>query len=114
MAFDLAPANVSDPAMVADRDPPAVLAGVGDRAYWSPKTAAALAERRVRLVAPFRTEKHDKAPARSRRLSRVRWVIETAFGQVPGRFRVKTTWVRALGHLSHRAIRQVLGHTAAV
>jgi len=34
------------------------------------------ARRGVRLLAPSQTRKHDPDPARSRRLSRVRWIIE--------------------------------------
>jgi hypothetical protein len=41
-------------------------------------------------------------------------VIETAFGQLAGRFRAKPTWARDLWHLSHRMIRKVLSHTVAV
>jgi hypothetical protein len=41
-------------------------------------------------------------------------VIETAFGQLAERFRVKRTWARDLWHLSHRVIRKVLSHTASI
>jgi hypothetical protein len=41
-------------------------------------------------------------------------VIETAFGQLAERYRVKRTWARDLWHLSHRVIRKVLSHTVAV
>ncbi len=115
VAFDLAPANVSDQAMVPDVAPPAGSAVVGDRNYWSPKVAAALAaEYGVRLVAPFRTKSKDPDPRRSKRIGRFRWIIETTFGQLAGRFHLKRTWARTLWHLSHRLIRKVLGHTVAV
>ena len=114
IAFDLAPANVSDQAMVEQLDPPAGTACVGDRNYWSPKTRDALAGQGVTLVAPFRTKSRDPDPARSKRISKFRWIIETAFGQLAERFRIKRTWTRDLWHLSHRVIRKVLSHTVAV
>ena len=114
VAFDLAPANTSEPSMVEQLDPPPGSVGVGDRGYWSPRVKGELAERGVTLLAPFQTKKHDKDPERSRRLSRVRWIIETAFGQLAERYRVKRTWARDLWHLSHRVIRKVLSHTVAV
>ena len=114
VAFDLAPANVSDLAMVDQLGPPAGSVGVGDRGYWSPRVRDELARAGVTFLAPFQSRKADPAPQRSRRLGRVRWVIETAFGQLAERFRVKRTWARDLWHLSHRVIRKVLSHTVAV
>ena len=46
----------------------------------------------MRLLAPFQTKKHDPDPARSRRLARVRWIIETVFGQLAERYHVKRTY----------------------
>ena len=66
------------------------------------------------MVAPFRTKSKDPDPARSKRISKFRWIIETAFGQLAERFRIKRTWTRDLWHLSHRVIRKVLSHTVAV
>jgi hypothetical protein len=114
VAFDLAPANVSDLAMVDQLDPPAASVGVGDRGYWSPRVRDSLASAGVTFLAPYQSRKTDPTPQRSRRLSRVRWVIETAFGQLAERFRAKRTWARDLWHLSHRVIRKVLSHTVAV
>src|SRR5262245_66009907 len=113
VAFDLAPANVSDLAMVDQLAPPAGSVGVGDRGYWSPRVRDELARAGVAFLAPYQSRKTDPDPARSRRLSRLRWVIETAFGQLAGRFHAKRTWARDLWHLSHRVIRKVLSHTTA-
>jgi Transposase DDE domain len=114
VAFDLAPANVSDLAMIDQLGPPPGSVGVGDRGYWSPRVRAELARAGVTFLAPYQSRKTDPNPDRSRRLSQVRWVIETAFGQLAERFRAKRTWARDLWHLSHRVIRKVLSHTAAV
>lgn len=112
VAFELASANVSDLAMVGQLGPPP--GSVGDRGYRSPRVRDELARAGVTFLAPFQSRKTDPAPDRSRRLSRVRWVIETAFGQLAGRFRMKRTWARDVWHLSHRVIREVLSHTVAV
>ena len=114
VAFDLAPANVSDLAMVGQLDPPPGSVGVGDRGYWSPRVRDELAGAGVAFLAPFQSRKADPDPDRSRRPARIRWVIETAFGQLAERFRAKRTWARDLWHLSHRVIRKVLSHTVAV
>jgi hypothetical protein len=114
VAFDLAPANVSDVAMVDQLTPPPGSVGIGDRNYWSPPVRDELATAGVMLLAPFKNKSKDPDPQRSKRLSRVRWMIETAFGQLAERFHIKRTWARDLWHLSHRVIRKVLGHTVAV
>jgi hypothetical protein len=114
VAFDLAPANVSDLAMVDQLGPPPGSVGVGDRGYWSPRVRDELAHAGVTFPAPYQSRKTDPDPARSRRLGRARWVIETAFGQLAERFHLKRTWARDVWHLSHRVIRKVLSHTVAV
>src|SRR5207253_3763235 len=84
------------------------------RSYCSPPIRDELAASGVTLRAPFKNRSKDPDPRRSRRLGRVRWIIETAFGQLAERFHIKRTWARDLWHLSHRVIRKVLGHTVAV
>lgn len=114
VAFDLAPANVSDVAMVGQLAPPPGSVGVGDRNYWSPPVRDELSAGGVVLLAPFKNKSKDPDPERSRRLGRARWVIGTAFGQLAERFGVERTWARDRWHLSHRVIRKVLSHTMAV
>src|SRR5690349_7659204 len=92
VAFDLAPANVSDLAMIDQLEPPPGSAGVGDRGYWSPRARDELARSGVTFLAPYQSRKADPDPARSRRLSRARWVIEAAFAQLAGRYRANRTW----------------------
>ena len=115
LAVALAPADVADAAAVHDVAPPAPGAAVlGDRNYWSPLEAQALAcERGVRLMAPFRKRASDPKPMLSRLMSRLRERIETVNGQLALRFDAKRTWARDRWHLCARVWRKVLGHTLA-
>src|SRR5581483_3729337 len=81
LAYQLARASAADAALLFELEPPPGTTGIGDRAYWSPPLAAELLAQGVRLEAPFQTRKRDPDPARSRRLSRKRWRIETVNGQ---------------------------------
>jgi Transposase DDE domain len=87
---------------------------VGDRNYWSPKVAAEWQQHGVELLAPYRSAKRDPHPRWSARLSRVRYRIDTVFGQLVDRCSVKRLWARDLWHLSNRLLRKVLMHTLAV
>lgn len=110
----LAPADVADAAAVHDLAPGPGSAVLGDRNYWSPAEAGALArERGVRLMAPFRKRASDPKPLLSRVMSRLRERIETVNGQLAVRFDAKRTWARDLWHLGSRLWRKVLSHTAA-
>jgi hypothetical protein len=109
----LAPANAADVTVL-----PEILGGahgfaVGDRNYWSPDLTDALRGRGLALLAPYRSTKRDPAPRRSRFLSRIRYRIETTFGQLVERYHVKRVWARDLWHLSSRLLRKVLSHTIA-
>ena len=110
----VAPANVSDLAAL-----PSVAEGaagylVGDRNYWSPELAGRLREAGLCLLAPYRWASRDPNPARSRALSRVRYRIETAFGQLVERYHAKRLRARDPWHLASRLLRKVLSHTTAV
>jgi Transposase DDE domain len=98
----IAPANVSELAAL-----PALAEGtvgllVGDRTYWSPKTTAEWQAQGVELLAPYRSAKRDPYPRWSALLSRVRYRIDTVFGQLSERCAVKRVWARDLWHLSSR------------
>jgi Transposase DDE domain len=114
LAYELAPANASDLAMLPELTPPPGTTGIGDRNYWSPQVTADLAAAGVRLLAPYQSKKRDPDPARSRRLSRRRWRVETVNSQLAGRYNAKRIWARDLWHLCHRLIRKILSHTVAV
>lgn len=87
---------------------------IGDRNYWSPATIADCQEYGVELLAPYRSAKRDPHPRWSALLSRVRYRIDTVFGQLVDRCAVKRVWARDLWHLCSRLLRKVLMHTLAV
>lgn len=87
---------------------------VGDRNYWSPATTTEWQALGVELLAPYRSAKRDPHPRWSAVLSRVRYRIDTVFGQLVDRCDVKRVWARDLWHLCSRLLRNVLMHTLAV
>jgi len=114
-AAELAPGNVTDLPLARELAPPGGGVGLGDRNYWDPHGQAAL--RRdcgFVLLAPFRSQRHDPWPQRSKLLSRLRQVIEPVIGQLATRFNCQSTWARDLWHLTSRLARKLLSHTAAV
>jgi hypothetical protein len=112
-AFELAPASVSDKAMLAELRLPCGSVGVGDRNYWSPELIARLRAAGVLLHAPYSRRASDPRPAYSKALSKRRWLIETVQGQLAGRYELKRVRARDLWHLLHRVTREVLSHTVA-
>lgn len=112
-AFDLAPANVSDPAMA-----PEILAGargwaLGDRVHWSPPLREELSREPLRLLTPFRSRRYEKEPWPFWLLIKRRR-IETVIAQLVERFHLARVWARDPWHLCSRMLRKLLGHTIAV
>jgi hypothetical protein len=116
LAYELAPARAADAAVLAELAPPEGSTGIADRGYGGPPLRQEMASAGVRLLAPPRRKKDDKPGDRQRAaaLASVRYRIETANGQLAGRFNVKRTWARDLWHLCHRVVRKILSHTALV
>lgn len=110
---ELTAANVPDvvaaPHVLAD----ATGCALGDRNYWSPELARALAREGLALLAPFRTASKEthKWP---RWLTNTRRRIETVFGQLVGRYHCKRVWARDPWHLTARWLRKLLSHTIAL
>lgn len=108
----LAPANESDGEIV-----PILLEGttgvvLGDRNYWLPDVQAFLRTEGIVLHAPFRKAHSPKAAAyQSPVLGRVRYLIDTVFGQLTDRCQMKRVWARDLWHLRNRLLRYILMHT---
>jgi hypothetical protein len=110
----LAPANVAETAVL-----PHLLDGteglaVGDRNYGGARTAAEAARVGVALLAPSRSAAKDPSPKRSALLSRVRYRIDTVFGQLAERLHVKRVWAQDPWQLWSRLLRKLLTHTLAV
>jgi hypothetical protein len=113
-AVSLAPANESDLAVLPELVEGSWGFAVGDRNYWSPLVAEELRAMGVALLAPYRAAKRDPDPDRSRFLSRIRYRIETTFGQLVERYHAKRVWAHDTWHLCSRLLRKVLSHTIAV
>lgn len=112
--FCVAPANAHELTALPALAEQTVGTLVGDRNYWSPATTTEWQPLGVELLAPYRSAKRDPHPRWSARLSRVRYRIDTVFGQLVDRCAVKRVWARDLWHLSSRLLRKVLMHTVAV
>ena len=110
----LAPANAADVTVLPELVAHAQGFAIGDRNYWSPDLTDELQARGLALLAPYRSAKRDPAPRRSRFLSRIRYRIETTFGQLVERYHIKRVWARDLWHFSSRVLRKVLSHTITI
>ncbi len=113
-AVSIAPANVHDLDLVPELVEGATGQVLGDRNYWDPKLRAALAPAGITLLAPFKKRATDPDPQGSKRLTRVRWRIETVASQLVERYHLKRIWARDTWHLTSRVLRKVLSHTIAV
>jgi hypothetical protein len=112
--FCLAPANAHELAALPALAEHTRGTLIGDRNYWSPATTAECRRDGVELLAPYRSAKRAPRPRWSALLSRVRYRIDTVFGQLVDRCAVKRVWARDLWHLCSRLLRKVLMHTVAV
>jgi len=110
----VAPAGLSDTAVLEQ-----LLEGtegycLGDRNYWQPEIKQRLHEQGIEMLAPFKTASRDPQPQWSSWLSSWRYRIETVFSQVVERFQIKRVWARDIWHLSSRILRKVLAHTTLI
>jgi hypothetical protein len=110
----LAPANVHDLAMVPSLVEQTGGFVVGDRNYWAPPLAEELSHDGLMLLAPYRWASRDPHPRAGRFLSRIRYRIDTVFGQLAERYHAKRVWAKDTWHLANRVVRKVLSHTIAV
>lgn len=111
--FIVAPAHLSDLAVVetlVDKTQGYCLA---DRAYWSPAVKQWRREQGLEMVVPYKKASQDPHPQWSSKVSSIRYRIETVFSQIVERYQVKRVWARDLWHFSSRVLRKVLSHTAA-
>lgn len=110
----LAPANVSELAAVPALAEATTGWLVGDRNYWKPRLVEELAAHGLALVAPFRWAGRDPHPGWATRLARLRYRIDTVFGQLVERCAIKRVWAHDVWHLSSRLLRKALMHTVTV
>ncbi len=112
--MQLAPANLHEGDVVLDLTEGSTGLLLGDRNYWLPKLKDILRRQGICLVTPFRSAKHAPAHSWSAVLGRVRYWIDTVFGQLVERCQAKRVWARDLWHQRNRLLRMVLMHTLAV
>ena len=109
----LAPANIHDTEGADD-----LLEGVrgyalGDRNYWKPEMFEQFKMRGLLFLAPYKSAKREKL-SWLRRLTHIRYRIETVFGQLVERYNAKRVRARDLWHLTSRWMRKLLSHVIAV
>lgn len=107
-------AGVADAALLEELTEATAGVCLGDRAYWKPESHEQLRGQGVEMLVPFRKASHDPTPERSRAITRIRYRIETVFGQLCERFSAKRVWARDLWHLSSRLLRKLLAHTTMI
>lgn len=112
--LSLAPAGAADLALLEELTDETGGVCLGDRAYWQPELAEWLRGQGVEMLVPFKKRASDPAPERTRRITRIRYRIETVFAQLCERLSIKRVWARDLWHLSSRLLRKVLAHTVMV
>jgi Transposase DDE domain len=108
----LAPANEQDFEMA-----PVLIEGtcgvaLGDRNYWVPLIQEDMRRSGVIVLAPYRRASSPKSKAtESKVLGRVRYLVDTVFGQLTDRCGIKRLWTRDLWHLRNQVLRAILMHT---
>jgi hypothetical protein len=108
----LAPANEADCEIAPVLTEGTRGLALGDRNYWVPLMQEELRNQGVILQAPYRRASSPKASAyQSPILGRVRYLVDTVFGQLTDRCGVKRVWVHDVWHLRNRLLRAVLMHT---
>lgn len=113
-AMSAAAANVHDTEVVPELVEGARGQVIGDRNYWDPQLTEELARAGIQLTAPFKMRASDPDPVGSKRLTRMRWRIETVAAQLVERYHLKRVWARDTWHLTSRMLRKVLSHTLCV
>lgn len=109
----LAPANIHDTEAAAELLENVFGFTLADRNYWKPELFEHLKAQGLYLLTPYKSSKREKQ-AYPRRLTHMRYRIETVFGQLVERFHIKRVWARDLWHLTSRWMRKFLSHTLAV
>jgi hypothetical protein len=109
--YCLAPANEHESKAVPELVKKTLEILLGDSNYWVPLLKEELAKDDINLQATYRRKSKDPHPEHSRLISRMRYRIDTVFGQLTERFNIKKVWAKDLWHLCNRLIRKILSHT---
>jgi Transposase DDE domain len=110
VGVDLAPADVHELRLAEELLQETKGWALGDRNYWSPELAGRLADEGLRLLAPYKSSKRERAPW-PRWLTQKRRRIETVISQLVERYGAKKVWARDRWHLTSRWLRKILSHT---
>jgi hypothetical protein len=110
----LAPANVHEGEVAWELTAGTSRLLLGDRNNWLLQLREALRKVGIVLLAPFRKASSQPAHSWSAVLGRVRYRIDTVFGQLTDRCKAKRVWARDVWHLRNRLLRMVLMHTLGV
>src|SRR5258706_6558970 len=110
----LAPANIHEGEVAWELTAGTSGLLLGDRNYWLLQLQQVLRKLGVVLLAPFRKARTQPAHNWSAVLGRVRYRIDTVFGQLTDRCKAKRVWARDVWHLRNRLLRMVLMHTLCV
>ena len=106
----LAPANVHELSVVPQLAVGTQKVLLGDRNSWSPRLAEELLQEEVTLLTSFGSRKRDPWPRWSSILSRLRYRIDTIFGQLVDRYQAKRVWAKDIWHLHGPLMCKVLRH----
>lgn len=107
----LEPANISEPEVAASLVEGTVGELLADRGYDARMLHEALAGKPLKFWVQYRWKLKDPKPLLSRYISRIRYRIESIFGQLAERYNVKRCRARDFWHLAGRIMRKVLSHT---
>jgi hypothetical protein len=108
----LAPANEQDFEIAPILTQATWGVALADRNYWVPLIQEQLRKLGVIRLSPYRHASSPKAAAyHSPVLGRVRYLVDTVFGQLTDRCGIKRVWVPDVWHLRNRLLRAVLMHT---
>lgn len=110
----LTPANVHEGEVVWELTERTSGLLLGDLNYWLPLLQQALRRLGMVLLAPFSKASTQPTHSWSAVLGRVRYRIDSVFGQLTDRYNAKRVWARDLWHLRNRLLRMALMHTLCV
>jgi hypothetical protein len=108
----LAPANEQDFELAPVLTEGTWGVALGDRNYWVPPIQQEMRRQGVIRLSPYRRASSPKSKAtESKVLGRVRYLVDTVFGQLTDRFGLKRVWARDVWHVRNRLLRAFLMHT---